>query len=53
LVNDYKTKLSGITSSKIQKNSEWDNFEYEFIEYIGIVDSAGKIRIPIGGYSTG
>jgi hypothetical protein len=48
LVNDYKTKLSGITSSKIQKNSLWDNLEYEFIEYIGLADSTGKIRIPVG-----
>lgn len=52
LVNDYKTKLSGITSSKIQKNSLWDNLEYEFIEYIGIADSSWKMRIPVGGYST-
>lgn len=52
LVNDYKIKLSWITSSKIQKNPEWDNLEYEFIEYIWIADSSGKIRIPVGGYST-
>lgn len=52
LVSDYQTKLSTITSSKIKKNSEWDNFEYEFIEYIGLADSTGKIRIPVGGYST-
>ena len=52
LVGDYQTKLSTITSSKIKKNAEWDNLEYEFIEYIGIADSTGKIRIPVGWYST-
>lgn len=52
LVSDYQTKLSTITSSKIKKNAEWDNFEYEFIEYIGLADSTGKIRIPVGWYST-
>lgn len=52
LVSDYQTKLSTITSSKIKKNAEWDNFEYEFIEYIGLADSSWKIRIPVGGYST-
>ena len=52
LVSDYQTKLSAITSSKIKKNAEWDNLEYEFIEYIGIADSTGKIRIPVGGFST-
>ena len=52
LVSDYQTKLSTITSSKIKKNAEWDNFEYEFIEYIGIADNSGKIRIPVGWYST-
>ena len=53
LVGDYQTKLSWITSSKIQKNPLWDNLEYEFIEYIGLADSGGSIRIPVGGYSTG
>lgn len=52
LVSDYQTKLSTITSSKIKKNADWDNFEYEFIEYIGIADSTGKIRIPVGWFST-
>lgn len=52
LVSDYQTKLSTITSSKIKKNEEWDNFEYEFIEYIGIADSSGEIRIPVGWFST-
>lgn len=52
LVGDYQTKLSWITSSKIQKNPLWDNLEYEFIEYIGLADSNGSIRIPVGGYST-
>lgn len=52
LVADYQTKFSTITSSKIKKNPEWDNFEYEFIEYIGIADSNGEIRIPVGWFST-
>lgn len=52
LVSDYQTKLSTITSSKIQKNAAWDNFEYEFIEYIALADSNGEIRIPVGWYST-
>ena len=52
LVSDYQAKLSGITSSKIQKNAEWDSYEYEFIEYIGLADSSGKIRIPVGWLST-
>lgn len=52
LVTDYQTKLSDITSSKIQKNAVWDNNEYEFIEYIALADSAWKIRIPVGWYST-
>lgn len=52
LVSDYQTKLSGITSSKIKKNADWDNMEYEFIEYIGLADSSGKIRIPVGWLST-
>lgn len=52
LVSDYQTKFSTITSSKIKKNPDWDSFEYEFIEYIGIADSTGKIRIPIGWFST-
>ena len=52
LVSDYQTKLSTITSSKIKKNPDWDNFEYEFIEYIALADSNGEIRIPVGWYST-
>ena len=52
LVVDYQTKLSTITSSKIKKNSDWDNLEYEFIEYIALADSTGKIRIPVGWLST-
>lgn len=52
LVSDYQTKLSTITSSKIKKNADWDNFEYEFIEYKGIADNSGEIRIPVGWYST-
>ena len=52
LVSDYRTKLSSITSSKIQKNADWDNNEYEFIEYIWLADSSWKIRIPVGWYST-
>ena len=52
LVEDYRTKLSSITSSKIKKNGEWDGLEYEFIEYIAIADSTGKIRIPVGWFST-
>ena len=52
LISDYQTKLSGITNSKIQKNADWDNYEYEFIEFIALADSSGKIRIPIGWFST-
>lgn len=52
LVSDYQTKLSTITSSKIQKNAAWDGNEYEFIEFIATADSTGKIRIPIGWFST-
>lgn len=52
LVSDYQTKLSTITSSKIKKNADWDGYEYEFIEYVALADSTGKIRIPVGWYST-
>lgn len=52
LVSDYQTKLSTITSSKIKKNADWDNFEYEFIEYIGLADSNGVIRVPVAWIST-
>ena len=52
LVSDYQTKLSGITGSKIQKNDEWDSYEYEFIEYIGLADSSGEIRVPVAWFST-
>lgn len=52
LVSDYQTKLSSITSSKIQKNADWDDNEYEFIEIIALADSSGKIRIPVGWVST-
>lgn len=51
LVSDYQTKLSTITSSKIQKNDEWDNLEYEFIEYIALADSNGEVRIPVWWFS--
>lgn len=52
LVASYKSKLSAITDSKIKKNPDWDNLEYEFIEFIAKADSSGKIRIPVGWYST-
>lgn len=52
LVSDYQTKLSWITSSKIKKNASWDNNKYEFIEFTALADSTGKIRIPVGWYST-
>lgn len=52
LVSDYRTKLSWITSSKIQKNAAWDGNEYEFIEFIALADSTGNIRIPVGWFST-
>lgn len=51
LVGDYQAILSWITSSKIKKNSDWDNMEYEFIEFIALADSSGEIRIPVGWYS--
>lgn len=52
LVSDYQTKLSTITSSKIKKNPAWDNYEYEFIEYVALADSNGTIRVPVAWIST-
>lgn len=52
LVDDYKVKLGDINEDKIQANADWDNLEYEFIEYIALADSNGEIRIPVGWYST-
>ena len=52
LVEDYQTKLSTITETKISAYHLWDTNNYEFIEYIAYADSTWKIRIPIGWYST-
>lgn len=52
LVTDYQSKLSWITSTKIIKNPDWDAHNYEYLEFIALADSSGKIRIPTWWYGS-
>jgi len=51
LVNDYKTKLSWITASKIVNNPDWDTNNYEYLEFYINADANGDIKIPVAWYS--